>query len=56
MIKESYIREWNEFVPWKDILMVEQVRYALAKFEDLGFIKREGVGKGTKYRKMIGGL
>ena len=24
MIKEGYIREWNEFVPWKDMLMVEQ--------------------------------
>lgn len=24
MIKERYIREWNEFVPWKDMLMVEQ--------------------------------
>ena len=24
MIKESYIREWNEYVPWKDMLMVEQ--------------------------------
>ncbi|MBQ0089608.1 MAG: nucleotidyl transferase AbiEii/AbiGii toxin family protein [Prevotellaceae bacterium] len=24
MIKERFIREWNEFVPWKDMLMVEQ--------------------------------
>lgn len=24
MIKENYIREWYEFVPWKDMLMVEQ--------------------------------
>ena len=24
MIKEGYIREWNEFVPWKDPMMVEQ--------------------------------
>ena len=24
MIKERCIREWNEFVPWKDMLMVEQ--------------------------------
>ena len=24
MIKEPYIREWHEFVPWKDMLMVEQ--------------------------------
>lgn len=24
MIKEGYIREWHEFVPWKDMLMVEQ--------------------------------
>ena len=23
-LKEGYIREWNEFVPWKDMLMVEQ--------------------------------
>ena len=24
MIRERCIREWNEFVPWKDMLMVEQ--------------------------------
>lgn len=24
MIREAYIREWHEFVPWKDMMMVEQ--------------------------------
>ena len=24
MIRERYVREWHEFAPWKDMLMVEQ--------------------------------
>lgn len=43
-------RQYSEALP--DFLSVDQVRYALSKFEAQGLISREGVGKGTKYRKL----
>lgn len=43
-------RQYSEALP--DFLSVDQVRYALSKFEAQGLISREGVGKGTKYRRL----
>lgn len=50
--KFGYItrKQYSDALP--DYLTVDQVRYALAKFESNGFIKREGQGKGTKYYKL----
>ena len=36
-----------EFLPvW---ISVDRVRYVLSKLETIGALKREGIGKGTKY-------
>lgn len=35
-----------------EYISIDQVRYALSKFEEQGLIKKEGRGKGTKYRKI----
>lgn len=43
-------KQYSEALP--DYLSVDQVRYMLSKFESQGLIKREGIGKGTKYRKI----
>jgi len=43
-------KQFSDALP--DFLTVDQVRYALTKLEVQGKIKREGVGKGTKYRKI----
>lgn len=43
-------KQYSEALP--DFLSVDQVRYALSKFEAQGLIQREGIGKGTKYKKL----
>lgn len=43
-------KQYSDALP--DFLTVDQVRYTLAKLENQGKIKREGTGKGTKYRKI----
>lgn len=43
-------KQYSEVLP--EFLSVDQVRYALSTFEDQGLIAREGIGKGTKYRKL----
>lgn len=43
-------KQYSEALP--EYLSVDQVRYALAKFEAQGLIAKEGKGKGTKYRKL----
>ena len=36
----EYLPEW---------VSIDKVRYTLMKLEALGVLKREGIGKGTKY-------
>lgn len=41
-------KTYMDFLP--DKVSVDRVRYIIAKFESLHVLKREGVGKGTKYK------
>ena len=50
--KSSLISRKQYSAALPDFLSVDQVRYALSKFEAQGLIEREGIGKGTKYRKL----
>ena len=50
--KSSLISRKQYSAALPDFLSVDQVRYALSKFEAQGMIEREGIGKGTKYRKL----
>ncbi len=43
-------KQYSSFLP--NSLSIDQVRYALSKFEELGLIRREGSGRGTKYVKI----
>lgn len=40
-------KTYMEFLP--DWISVDRVRYVLSKLETMGVLKREGIGKGTKY-------
>ena len=41
-------RTYMDFLP--DKVSVDRVRYIIAKLESLHVLKREGIGKGTKYK------
>ena len=41
-------KTYMEYLP--EGVSVDRVRYTLSKLETLNVLKREGVGKGTKYR------
>ena len=41
-------KTYMEFLP--EWVSVDRVRYTLSKLETLGVLKREGIGKGTKYK------
>lgn len=57
MIKESYIREWYEFVPWKDMQMVEQdliiCRALVSIFSDDFLRKNLAFRGGTALHKLF---
>ena len=40
-------KTYMEFLP--DWISVDRVRYVLSKLETMDILKREGIGKGTKY-------
>ena len=57
MMRERFVREWHEFAPWKDMLMVEQdliiCRALVSIFSDDFLRENLAFRGGTALHKML---